>query len=94
MPVMDGIAATQTIRAADNAPAVLIMTTFDLDEYVLGEIRAGAAGFLLKDQARSNSLTQSEPWQTATHSWPASHRSSACRDRMAFESTVESSSDT
>jgi DNA-binding NarL/FixJ family response regulator len=51
MPVMDGITATQRIRDADNAPAVLIMTTFDLDEYVLGAIRAGAAGFLLKDQA-------------------------------------------
>jgi DNA-binding NarL/FixJ family response regulator len=51
MPVLDGIAATQTIRSTDNAPAVLILTTFDLDEYVLGAIRAGAAGFLLKDQA-------------------------------------------
>jgi DNA-binding NarL/FixJ family response regulator len=51
MPVLDGIAATQAIRATENPPAVLILTTFDLDEYVLGGIRAGAAGFLLKDQA-------------------------------------------
>jgi DNA-binding NarL/FixJ family response regulator len=51
MPVLDGIAATKTIRSTENAPTVLILTTFDLDEYVLGAIRAGAAGFLLKDQA-------------------------------------------
>ncbi len=51
MPVLDGISATQTIRATDAPPAVLILTTFDLDEYVLGAIRAGAAGFILKDQA-------------------------------------------
>jgi DNA-binding NarL/FixJ family response regulator len=56
MPVLDGIAATLAIRSAAKAcggsgPAVLILTTFDLDEYVLGAVRAGAAGFLLKDQA-------------------------------------------
>jgi DNA-binding NarL/FixJ family response regulator len=57
MPVLDGISATQllrhpgTVRDGETLPAVLILTTFDLDEYVLGAIRAGAAGFLLKDQA-------------------------------------------
>ena len=50
MPGMDGIEATrQLIRAADRAPRVLILTTFDLDEYVYDAIRAGASGFLLKD---------------------------------------------
>ena len=49
MPVMDGIAATRVI--ADRCPdvRVLVVTTFDLDEYVVGALRAGAAGFLLKD---------------------------------------------
>ncbi|HEX9643361.1 MAG TPA: response regulator transcription factor [Acidimicrobiia bacterium] len=50
MPVMDGIEATKEICAAGvGAPRVLILTTFDLDEYVFGALRAGASGFLLKD---------------------------------------------
>jgi DNA-binding NarL/FixJ family response regulator len=57
MPVMDGIAATQILRdpnSSEKKPAVLVLTTFDLDEYVLAAVRAGAAGFLLKDQAPEN----------------------------------------
>ncbi|MEV6031990.1 response regulator transcription factor [Nonomuraea sp. NPDC052116] len=46
MPVMDGIEAT---RRLDGGPRVLILTTFDLDEYVYDALRAGASGFLLKD---------------------------------------------
>ncbi|MFI2641429.1 response regulator [Streptomyces sp. NPDC018610] len=51
MPGMTGIEATRRILAdaADPAPRILILTTFDLDEYVYGALRAGAAGFLLKD---------------------------------------------
>jgi DNA-binding NarL/FixJ family response regulator len=50
MPGMDGIEATRRICAdPDNAARVLILTTFDLDEYVYGAMRAGASGFLLKD---------------------------------------------
>jgi DNA-binding NarL/FixJ family response regulator len=52
MPVLDGLAATRQIleRAADSAaPRVLMLTTFDLDEYVYAALRAGASGFLLKD---------------------------------------------
>jgi DNA-binding NarL/FixJ family response regulator len=51
MPVMDGIEATRRIvgEHADPAARVLILTTFDLDEYVYGALRAGASGFLLKD---------------------------------------------
>ena len=52
MPRMDGIEATTQILAnapADRAPKVIVLTTFDLDEYVVAAIRAGASGFLLKD---------------------------------------------
>jgi DNA-binding NarL/FixJ family response regulator len=49
MPGMDGIAATAAITAADPASKVLILTTFDLDQYVFAGLKAGASGFLLKD---------------------------------------------
>jgi DNA-binding NarL/FixJ family response regulator len=49
MPNLDGIAATRRILAADFAPKVLMLTTFDADEYIYEAFRAGACGFLLKD---------------------------------------------
>jgi DNA-binding NarL/FixJ family response regulator len=49
MPEMNGIEATREIVAADSAAKVLVLTTFDLDEYVYQALRAGASGFLLKD---------------------------------------------
>ncbi|MGS2615687.1 response regulator [Micromonospora sp. LZ34] len=49
MPRMDGVAATRTIVEARLPVRVLILTTFDLDEYVVGALRAGASGFLAKD---------------------------------------------
>jgi DNA-binding NarL/FixJ family response regulator len=49
MPGTDGIEATRRITAADARVRVLILTTFDLDEYAFGALRAGASGFLLKD---------------------------------------------
>ncbi|MGH8965981.1 MAG: response regulator, partial [Actinomycetes bacterium] len=49
MPVMDGIEATRRITAYEYAPRILVLTTFDLDEYVYSALRAGASGFLLKD---------------------------------------------
>jgi len=51
MPDMDGIEATRQLAGpdADDAPAVVVITTFDLDEYVYGALKAGARGFLLKD---------------------------------------------
>jgi len=49
MPGMDGIEATQRIVAAGGRSRVLILTTFDLDEYAYSALRAGASGFLLKD---------------------------------------------
>ncbi|WP_329400214.1 response regulator transcription factor [Streptomyces melanogenes] len=49
MPEMNGIEATREIVAADTSARVLVLTTFDLDEYVYQALRAGASGFLLKD---------------------------------------------
>jgi DNA-binding NarL/FixJ family response regulator len=49
MPNLDGIEATRRIAKGDRSPRVLILTTFDLDEYVYEALRAGASGFLLKD---------------------------------------------
>lgn len=49
MPELNGIEATREIVAADAAAKVLVLTTFDLDEYVYQALRAGASGFLLKD---------------------------------------------
>ena len=49
MPGMDGIEATRQLTSADGGPRVLVLTTFDLDEYVYDALRAGASGFLLKD---------------------------------------------
>ena len=49
MPNVDGIEATRRIRALPSPPKVLILTTFDLDEYVFSGLQAGASGFLLKD---------------------------------------------
>lgn len=55
MPGMDGIEATRRIVAAGDRSRILVLTTFDLDEYVHAAIRAGASGFLLKD-ARPDEL--------------------------------------
>lgn len=49
MPGTDGLEATEALRALPDAPEVIILTTFDTDEHVLRALRAGAAGFLLKD---------------------------------------------
>jgi DNA-binding NarL/FixJ family response regulator len=51
MPELDGLQATRRILAADNAARILILTTFDLDEYVYEALRAGASGFVLKDDS-------------------------------------------
>jgi DNA-binding NarL/FixJ family response regulator len=49
MPRMDGVEATRRVCAEPDAPKVLILTTFDLDEYAFSALRAGASGFMLKD---------------------------------------------
>jgi DNA-binding NarL/FixJ family response regulator len=49
MPELDGLEATRRILATDSAARILILTTFDLDEYIYEALRAGASGFVLKD---------------------------------------------
>jgi DNA-binding NarL/FixJ family response regulator len=49
MPVLDGLHATREITAMPDPPKILVLTTFDLDDYVYEALRAGASGFLLKD---------------------------------------------
>jgi DNA-binding NarL/FixJ family response regulator len=49
MPRLDGVLATQRLRCRSSPPQVIVLTTFDADEYVLAALRAGASGFLLKD---------------------------------------------
>jgi DNA-binding NarL/FixJ family response regulator len=56
MPGMDGIEATQLITAAGTHARVLVLTTFDDDDYVYGALRAGASGFLVKDMALEDIL--------------------------------------
>lgn len=56
MPRMDGIEATSRLTASGSSPRVLVLTTYDLDEYVFGALRAGASGFLLKDASRERLL--------------------------------------
>jgi DNA-binding NarL/FixJ family response regulator len=50
MPELDGLEATRRILAADDTARIMILTTFDLDEYVYEALRAGASGFVLKDE--------------------------------------------
>ena len=49
MPVLDGLAATRELAGKQGGPRIIILTTFDIDEYVFEALRAGASGFLLKD---------------------------------------------
>ena len=57
MPELDGLEATRRILATDSAARILILTTFDLDEYVYEALRAGASGFVLKDDPAEQLLS-------------------------------------
>ena len=57
MPGMDGIEATRIVTSGPDAPKVVVLTTFDDDEYVYGALRAGASGFCVKDMALDDILT-------------------------------------
>ncbi|WP_432938827.1 response regulator transcription factor [Kribbella sp. CA-253562] len=56
MPRMDGVEATSLVTARENPPKVIVLTTFDLDEYAFAGLRAGASGFLLKDASADEVL--------------------------------------
>jgi DNA-binding NarL/FixJ family response regulator len=56
MPVMDGLEATRRILATEDGPRVIVLTTFELDEYVYEALRIGASGFLRKDAPESDLL--------------------------------------
>jgi DNA-binding NarL/FixJ family response regulator len=60
MPVMNGIQATRTIRARFPGVRVLVLTTYDFDEWVLDAVRSGASGYLLKDTPRDQLVTAIE----------------------------------
>ena len=70
MPVLDGVQTTRRLIENGSDAKVLILTTFDLDEYVHAAIRAGASGFLLKDVRPTDSCTRSKSSPRATPSWP------------------------
>ena len=65
MPVLDGLDATRILTASTDAK-VLVLTTFDLDEYVFTALRNGASGFLLKDTPRTSCSQRSAPSPRAT----------------------------
>ena len=54
MPGGDGLEATRRIQQLEPAPAVIVITTFDMDEYVFGALEAGACGILLKDSSMTD----------------------------------------
>ena len=97
MPEVDGIEATRRILAGGAAtlPAVLVLTTFDDDEYVFGALQAGAAGFLLKDAgpdvlvravrtvAAGNALVDPSVTRRLVERWVALEVTSASTDRRA-----------
>ena len=70
MPGMDGLAATELLRAQDGAPEVIVLTTFEADDYVLRALRAGASGFLLKTRRQPTSCALSGPSPPASRSSP------------------------
>lgn len=70
MPRLDGIQATRQIVASTARTRVLILTTFDIDEHILDALRAGASGFLVKDNAPTRWSTRFAPLPRARRCWP------------------------
>jgi DNA-binding NarL/FixJ family response regulator len=68
MPVVDGVEATRRLRESENAPPVLVLTTFEDEEILAGALRAGAAGFLLKG-VPAEDLQRAVRTVAAGHSW-------------------------
>ena len=61
MPVMNGLEATRALHRASRPPAVIVLTTFDADDYVVGAVAAGADGFLLKDTPPTEIVSADPP---------------------------------
>ena len=90
MPHVDGVEATRRLAAAGSPARVLILTTFDLDEYVYEAIRAGASGFLLKDVQPAQLADAVRVVAAGSTHWPppavspgSRHRSRRRRSRPA-----------
>jgi DNA-binding NarL/FixJ family response regulator len=84
MPELDGLEATRRILSAQDPPRVLILTTFDLDEYVYEALRAGASGFVLKDDPPSNCSPRSGSSPVARRCSRQRSRSVSSRSSRAF----------
>ncbi|MGP3987059.1 response regulator transcription factor [Streptomyces sp. 3N207] len=106
MPTVDGLTATETLRAREEAPEVVVLTTFHADAHVLRALRAGAAGFLLKDTppadilAAIRKVASGEPVlspavtrQLIQHVTPAGHDSRGARARKAIAALGERESE-
>ncbi|SMX83711.1 DNA-binding response regulator, NarL/FixJ family, contains REC and HTH domains [Brevibacterium aurantiacum] len=74
MPSMNGVVATELICGLDAPPKVLILTTFDLDEYVYDALHAGASGFLLKDASTEELVSAIRHVHAGTPSWLPARR--------------------
>lgn len=92
MPGMDGITATAQIRTHPEPPPVLILTTFDDDQEVLGAIRAGAAGYLLKDTTGAE-LREAVRAVVAGNSQLSPQITRKLMDRVATESPYQEAQD-
>ena len=66
MPVLDGLEASRRLLAQDGAPKVVVLTTFDEEEYLYEALRAGTSGFLLKVSPPERLIPRSARWPTAT----------------------------
>ncbi|UNZ16228.1 response regulator transcription factor [Streptomyces sp. 891-h] len=106
MPTMDGLTATEQLRARDEPPEVVVLTTFHADAHVLRALRAGAAGFLLKDTppaeilAAIRKMAAGEPVlspavtrQLIQHVTPVGHDSRRARARKALAALGERESE-
>jgi DNA-binding NarL/FixJ family response regulator len=74
MPRVDGIQATRQLRAGPPAPPVLVLTTFDDDEVLWGVLKAGAAGFVLKDAGAEDLTTAARTSARLPDGWWAGPR--------------------
>jgi DNA-binding NarL/FixJ family response regulator len=93
LPGADGITATEriTTRATDDGPRVIMLTTFEIDDYVFRSLRAGASGFLLK-RARAEDLTDAVRSVASGNALPAPMLTRRLIERFAVASTARSTS--